>query len=125
MKEILDATPKNLISKVFLEEKVFQTWYDGRSVLIGDESEKLEVNSIVLCRGLNPLACHKLLPGAGQGAVMAMKDAVVIANCIYNMKDLSDESIKSAFASYYRQRYPESENVIKTSSIFTKVMCGH
>ncbi|KAF9347663.1 hypothetical protein BGX26_000865, partial [Mortierella sp. AD094] len=47
MKEIFDATPKNLILKVFLEEKVFQTWYNGRSVLIGD-------------------ACHKLLPGAGQ-----------------------------------------------------------
>ncbi|KAF9392876.1 hypothetical protein BGX21_010925 [Mortierella sp. AD011] len=48
MKEIFDVTPRNLISKVFLEEKVFQTWYNGRSVLIGD-------------------ACHKLLPGAGQG----------------------------------------------------------
>ena len=56
---------------------------------------------------------------------MAMKDAVVLANCIYNMKDLSDESVKAAFTSYYRQRYPEAENVIKTSSIFTKVMFGH
>ncbi|KAF9343336.1 hypothetical protein BGX26_005897, partial [Mortierella sp. AD094] len=36
MKELMDSTPKNLISKVFLEEKVFQTWYHGRSVLIGD-----------------------------------------------------------------------------------------
>ncbi|KAF9381928.1 hypothetical protein BGX21_001971 [Mortierella sp. AD011] len=106
MKEIMDSTPRNLISKVFLEEKVFQTWYDGRSVLIGD-------------------ACHKLLPGAGQGAVMAMKDAVVLANCIYNMKDLSDESIKTAFSSYYRQRHPEAENMIKTSSTFTKVTGGH
>ncbi|KAF9347664.1 hypothetical protein BGX26_000866, partial [Mortierella sp. AD094] len=85
MKDIFDATPKNLISKVFLEEKVFQTWYNGRSVLIGD-------------------ACHKLLPGAGQGAVMAMKDAVVLANCIYSMRDISDKSIKTAFASYYRQQ---------------------
>ncbi|KAF9374845.1 hypothetical protein BGX21_004022 [Mortierella sp. AD011] len=106
MKEIFDATPKNLISKVYLEEKVFQTWYNGRSVLIGD-------------------ACHKLLPGAGQGAVMAMKDAVVLANCIYNMKDLSDKNVKTAFASYYRQRYPEADNVTKTSSIYTKLMFGH
>ncbi|KAF9341554.1 hypothetical protein BGX26_008650, partial [Mortierella sp. AD094] len=36
MKDIFDATPKELICKVFLEEKVFQTWYHGRSVLIGD-----------------------------------------------------------------------------------------
>ncbi|KAF9400186.1 hypothetical protein BGX21_004831 [Mortierella sp. AD011] len=55
MKDIFDATPKGSICKVFLEEKVFQTWYHGRSVLIGD-------------------ACHKaiyreedFLPGAGQG----------------------------------------------------------
>ncbi|KAG0011807.1 hypothetical protein BGZ80_000412 [Entomortierella chlamydospora] len=66
-----------------------------------------------------------LLPGAGQGAVMAMKDAVVLANCIYNMKDVSDKSVKTAFASYYRQRYPEAEGVTKTSSVFTKVMFGH
>ncbi|KAF9994970.1 hypothetical protein BGZ80_007637, partial [Entomortierella chlamydospora] len=90
----------------FLEEKVFKTWHNGRSVLIGD-------------------ACHKLLPGAGQGAVMATKDAVVLANCIYNMKDLSDKSTKDAFASYYRQRYPEAESVTKTSSVSTKVMFGH
>ncbi|KAF9150796.1 hypothetical protein BGX20_005593 [Mortierella sp. AD010] len=106
MKEIMNATPKDLISKVFLEQKVFQTWYNGRSVLIGD-------------------ACHKLLPGAGQGAVMAMKDAVVLANCIYNMRDLSDESIKTAFSNYYRQRYPEAESMMKASSAFTKMMSGH
>ncbi|KAF9351035.1 hypothetical protein BGX26_010863 [Mortierella sp. AD094] len=41
MKDIFDATPKDLISKVFLEEKVFQTWYHGRSVLIGDGKVKL------------------------------------------------------------------------------------
>ncbi|KAF9172291.1 hypothetical protein BGX20_005948 [Mortierella sp. AD010] len=95
MKEVFDATPRDLISKVFLEEKVFQTWYNGRSVLIGD------------------------------GAMMAMKDAVVLANCIYNMKDLSDDSIKIAFASYYRQRYPEAENITKISARSTKVMFGH
>lgn len=36
MGEIMDDTPKELISKVFLEEKVFKTWYHGRTVLIGD-----------------------------------------------------------------------------------------
>ncbi|KAF9993879.1 hypothetical protein BGZ79_001397 [Entomortierella chlamydospora] len=66
-----------------------------------------------------------LLPGAGQGAVMAMKDAVVLANCIYNMRDLSDKNIKTAFASYYRQRYPEADNVTKTNSVYTKMMFGH
>ena len=36
MGDIFDWTPKDLISKVMLEEKVFDTWFDCRTVLIGD-----------------------------------------------------------------------------------------
>ncbi|KAF9293584.1 hypothetical protein BGZ74_011640 [Mortierella antarctica] len=34
--DLIDRTPKDLISKVMLEEKVFDTWYDRRTVLLGD-----------------------------------------------------------------------------------------
>ena len=34
--DLIDRTPADLISKVVLEEKIFQTWYSGRTVLIGD-----------------------------------------------------------------------------------------
>ncbi|KAF9101959.1 hypothetical protein BGX27_011246 [Mortierella sp. AM989] len=105
MKDLFDATPKNLISKVFLEEKVFQTWHHGRSVLLGD-------------------ACHKMLPGAGQGAVMAMKDAIVLANCLYNMKDKSNRSVKAALDDYYSQRYQEAEIQLKNSASMSLVMYG-
>ncbi|KAF9412100.1 hypothetical protein BGZ76_005232, partial [Entomortierella beljakovae] len=40
MGEIFDATPKELISKIYLEEKVFKTWHYGRIVLIGDACHK-------------------------------------------------------------------------------------
>lgn len=33
---LIDKTPKHLISKVMLEEKVFGTWYHQRTVLLGD-----------------------------------------------------------------------------------------
>ena len=36
MGDLIDRTPTDLISKVVLEEKVFKTWYSGRTVLIGD-----------------------------------------------------------------------------------------
>jgi len=36
MGELIDNTPPHLISKVMLEEKLFETWYHGRTVLIGD-----------------------------------------------------------------------------------------
>ncbi|KAF9932218.1 hypothetical protein BGZ67_004860 [Mortierella alpina] len=37
LEDVINNTPKEFISKVMLEEKVFETWYHGRSVLIGDE----------------------------------------------------------------------------------------
>jgi hypothetical protein len=36
MGEMMKDTPKDCISKVFLEEKLFKTWYGGRAVLLGD-----------------------------------------------------------------------------------------
>ncbi|KAF9355356.1 hypothetical protein BGX26_006672 [Mortierella sp. AD094] len=119
MKDILDATPKHLICKVFLEEKVFQTWYHGRTVLIGDACHKVRFHEDEFAVDVS------LLPGAAEGAVMAMKDAVVLANCLYNMRDKSDNSIKTAFANYYRQRYREAEDMAKSSAFVTRIMCGH
>lgn len=34
--DLIDRTPKDLISKVMLEEKIFETWYGSRTVLLGD-----------------------------------------------------------------------------------------
>ncbi|KAF8954503.1 hypothetical protein BGZ52_000625, partial [Haplosporangium bisporale] len=34
--EYIDKTPYDLMSKVMLEEIVFDTWYGGRVVLLGD-----------------------------------------------------------------------------------------
>lgn len=34
--DLIDWSPKEMISKVMLEEKVFETWFDCRTVLIGD-----------------------------------------------------------------------------------------
>lgn len=36
MGDLYDLTPKDLISKIMLEEKVFKTWHHGRVVLMGD-----------------------------------------------------------------------------------------
>ncbi|GJJ74036.1 hypothetical protein EMPS_06394 [Entomortierella parvispora] len=105
MGDIIDATPPELISKVFLEHKMFQTWYHGRCVLIGD-------------------ACHKMLPAAGQGAVNAIQDAVVLANCLYDLKNLSVDSLTDAFQSYYEQRYERTKMLYKLSEQFSKVLSG-
>ncbi|KAF9557714.1 hypothetical protein EC968_007508 [Mortierella alpina] len=97
LRDLIDATPKNLISKVFLEEKCFETWHYGRTVLLGD-------------------ACHKMLPSGGQGATNAMQDAVVLANSIYDLESASLEDVKAALKDYRQQRYAHAKQQVERSA---------
>ncbi|KAF8932723.1 hypothetical protein BGZ47_011210 [Haplosporangium gracile] len=103
--DILDATPKDVVSKVMLEEKLFDTWHHGNIVLIGD-------------------AVHKMLPTSGQGAINAMQDAVVLANCIYDLEDLKPESLDAAFESYRQQRHGEAKKQVVNSAVNAKISSG-
>ncbi|GJJ70238.1 hypothetical protein EMPS_02587 [Entomortierella parvispora] len=103
---LIDATPKEGISRVFLEDKLFQTWHFGRTVLIGD-------------------AAHKLLPSSGQGAVNAMEDAVILANCLYDIGTTSPEDINAALKSFQDQRYPHVVEQYKASKTSAKFLYGH
>ncbi|KAF9159787.1 hypothetical protein BGX21_009979 [Mortierella sp. AD011] len=94
MGELIDATPKHLISKVFLEEKMFKTCYNSRIVLIGD------------------------------GAQHAIQDAISLANCLYSMKDSSLKSINSAFGEYYKQRYDRNDAKFKHCANVAKILNG-
>ncbi|KAF9578420.1 hypothetical protein BGW38_005778 [Lunasporangiospora selenospora] len=47
MKDLIDATPRAKISKVMLEEKLFETWYSGRVVLIGDACHKSWISHFI------------------------------------------------------------------------------
>ncbi|KAG0285670.1 hypothetical protein BGZ96_010122 [Linnemannia gamsii] len=85
MGDLFDESPVEGISKVYYEDMLFETWTHGRTVLIGD-------------------AAHKLLPSTGQGAVNAMQDAVILANCLYDIKPTSFENIKVALKEYRDQR---------------------
>ncbi|KAG0262153.1 hypothetical protein BG011_000273 [Mortierella polycephala] len=105
MGDLIDDTPKDLISKVFIEDKMFDTWFHSRVVLLGD-------------------ACHKMLPGSGQGAVNAMQDAVILANCLYDLVDASSKSITTVFQDYYDQRYPLAKHMLENSRIMSKAQVG-
>ncbi|KAF9138980.1 hypothetical protein BGX30_008520 [Mortierella sp. GBA39] len=85
MGDLYDLTPQDRISKVMLEEKVFQTWYSGRTVLLGD-------------------ACHKLNPSGAHGAVTAMHDALALANLIYALPNKTSVAIEEAFSEYQAER---------------------
>ncbi|KAF9970962.1 hypothetical protein BGZ73_006176 [Actinomortierella ambigua] len=106
MADYIDATPKEAISKVMLEEKLFKTWYGSRTVLIGD-------------------ACHKMLPSAGQGAVNAMHDAVVLANNLYDLVDRpSLKDLNLCFNRYRSERYPMAKMAFHLSQQQSKLISG-
>lgn len=99
MGDIIDLTPKDLISKVMLEEKVFDTWYDGRTVLIGD-------------------ACHKMNPSGGVGALNAMFDAVTVANWISTLESSSVSDLETIFKEYHAERHPVAQAAYVRSKMF-------
>ncbi|KAF9376505.1 hypothetical protein CPC16_000159 [Podila verticillata] len=99
--EYVDKTPPNLMSKVMLEEIVFDTWYSGRTVLIGD-------------------ACHKMNPSGGQGAITAIHDAVTLANWLSTFRLTEVEDVEKAFKEYRDERYPVAKAAFESSQMFTK-----
>ncbi|KAI9236557.1 MAG: hypothetical protein BYD32DRAFT_18964 [Podila humilis] len=83
-----DKSPKLLISKIMMEEKLFHTWYHQRTVLIGD-------------------ACHKMHPVAGLCAVNAMQDAVTLANWLNVLPSGSSlQEVEMCFKEYRDERFP-------------------
>jgi len=53
-----------------------------------------------------------------------MLDAVILANCLYDLKNLKVESIQNALADYKEQRYPYVQLQYKTSKINAIVLHG-
>ncbi|KAF9430517.1 hypothetical protein BGZ76_000811 [Entomortierella beljakovae] len=104
--DLIESTPKDNVTKVMLEEKLYTTWYSRRTVLLGD-------------------ACHKMLPNAGRGAVNAMLDAVVLANELYEIGSNADrKNIKVAFGAYYSDRYTRAKADFQSSQKMAKVFAG-
>ena len=65
-----------------------------------------------------------MFPGAAQGAVNALQDAVILANCLYDLKDKSQASITDAFQSYHNQRYEHAKVQYETSKFYQKLTAG-
>ncbi|ORZ28843.1 hypothetical protein BCR41DRAFT_366555 [Lobosporangium transversale] len=100
--DLIDRSP--LISKVLLEEKVFDTWYSGRTVLLGD-------------------AAHKVHPASGSGAWNAMHDAIVLANWLNVLSSSASVSeIEAVFEEYKKERYPVVKISFDNGRIFSQVI---
>jgi FAD-dependent urate hydroxylase len=86
--EIIRSTPGKLAGWATYDLPSVPTWYRGSLVIIGD-------------------AAHATAPSAGQGASMAVEDAVVLARCL---RDLPDSG--QTFAAYERLRRARVERIV-------------
>jgi FAD-dependent urate hydroxylase len=86
--EIIRATRGELPAANQYDMPSVPTWYRGPMIIVGD-------------------AAHATSPASGQGASMAIEDAVVLAKCL---RDLPD--VQRAFAAYEQLRRERVERVV-------------
>jgi 2-polyprenyl-6-methoxyphenol hydroxylase-like FAD-dependent oxidoreductase len=87
--ELIRATESTIIAYPIYDIATQPIWHQGSVVLVGD-------------------AIHAVSPNAGQGASLAMEDAIVLAKCLQDIPDLSQ-----AFATYESLRRARVERMVK------------
>ncbi|XVS65938.1 FAD-dependent monooxygenase [Actinosynnema sp. CA-299493] len=99
--DLLDATPPDAVLRHDIHELAapLPSYVRGRVALLGD-------------------AAHAMTPYLGQGACMAIEDAVVLAAACARAED-----VPTALADYDRQRRPRTQRMARASRVLGRV--GH
>ncbi|WP_029115259.1 NAD(P)/FAD-dependent oxidoreductase [Mycobacterium sp. URHB0044] len=87
--EIIDAAPGPMLGWPTYDMPVVRHWHRDRMIIIGD-------------------AAHATAPSAGQGAAMALEDAVILAMCLRDCATVPD-----AFATFESLRRDRVERIVK------------
>lgn len=64
------------------------------------------------------------VPSSILGAVNAMQDAVILANCIYDMTSIDQEAITETFKDFREQRYEHVKFQFERSKVNGKLIYG-
>jgi len=83
--DIMPASPVHLLKRL-------PAWHRGRMIVVGD-------------------AAHAPSPSSGQGASLAIEDAVVLARCLRDAPSHAE-----AFADFVRRRRPRVEKIVKQAA---------
>jgi 2-polyprenyl-6-methoxyphenol hydroxylase-like FAD-dependent oxidoreductase len=87
--EMIRATESTIIAYPIYDIATQPIWHQGPVVLVGD-------------------AIHAVSPNAGQGASLALEDAMMLAKCLRDLPDL-----EQAFATYERLRRARVERMVR------------
>ncbi|MFE0643311.1 NAD(P)H-dependent oxidoreductase [Streptomyces sp. NPDC058877] len=88
---VREAVPEDVVVTDIHDRDPVDTWVDGRVALLGD-------------------AAHPMVPALGQGANMALEDALVLAEALASAAEVPD-----ALAGYARERAPRAGAVVLAS----------
>ncbi|KAF9185605.1 hypothetical protein BGZ51_002542 [Haplosporangium sp. Z 767] len=83
--DIIDETPKDLISKMMMDEKMYETWFGGRIVLMGD------------------------------GSMNAIQDAAILANFLNTLRTNDMNDITAAFSNYREERFELAKQAVESN----------
>lgn len=86
--ELIAATPRIIPLSPMHAVPHLRRWHDGRMVVVGD-------------------AAHAPTPSSGQGASLALEDAVVLARCLYTTSD------GAGLDAFVRERRERVERIVK------------
>jgi len=86
---------RNITKWPMLERDPFKPWHRGSVVLLGD-------------------ACHPTTPHMGQGAGMAIEDAIVLSRCI---QEAEGQPLEPAFMRYCNARFERTARIQRESHI--------
>jgi salicylate hydroxylase len=102
VRDIIDAADECFVQAIH-EREPLAAWFKGRAVLLGD-------------------ACHAMPPHLGQGAGMAIEDAVVLARALADHR----RDLDGAFRSYQTKRKERVERVAAAVRKFGRIYnVGH
>ena len=87
--KMIRATESSIIAYPLYDIQTQPLWYKNRVVLVAD-------------------AIHAISPNAGQGASLAVEDAIVLAKCLRDIPDL-----EQAFATYEHLRRARVERAVQ------------
>ena len=94
IQDIVGATHEKFLKFPIYEMPPIENWHKGNVCLIGD-------------------AVHALSPHAGQGATLAMEDAVMLAKCLRDIEDTKDAFVK--FQQLRKQRTEKISKIARTT----------
>ncbi|KAI8350543.1 hypothetical protein B0O80DRAFT_458051 [Mortierella sp. GBAus27b] len=100
--DLIDISATETMHFHMTEERHCETWYGGRTVLLGD-------------------ACHK---GFHQPASEGIVDAVTLVNFLTNMTTGTMEDLTTVFKEYHARRSPLTKAVVDQCALLRQVFAG-